>query len=103
MTINCARCHDHKVDPISQRDYYRLLSFFQDVTNADGKNLRKVVDPSGTRIDVMCVAERGRAKTHVLLRGNPSLVGDEVEPGVPEVLADGSPSFDSGPGKRGTR
>ncbi len=101
MTINCARCHDHKVDPIPQRDYYRLLSFFQDVTNSDGKNLRKVVDPSGTKIDVMCVAERGRAKTHVLLRGNPSLAGDEVDPGVPEVLADGSPSFESGPG-RGT-
>ena len=24
MTVNCARCHDHKFDPISQRDYYRL-------------------------------------------------------------------------------
>ena len=24
MTVNCARCHDHKFDPISQRDYYRM-------------------------------------------------------------------------------
>ena len=39
-------------------------------------------------------------KTHVLLRGNPNLTGDEVEPGVPEVLSDGSPTFGSGPGKR---
>jgi hypothetical protein len=31
MTMNCARCHDHKIDPIPQADYYRLLSFFQDV------------------------------------------------------------------------
>ena len=31
MTINCARCHDHKVDPIPQSDYYRLLAFFSDV------------------------------------------------------------------------
>ena len=31
MTVNCARCHDHKVDPIPQRDYYRLLAFFSDV------------------------------------------------------------------------
>jgi hypothetical protein len=31
MTINCARCHDHKVDPILQKDYYRLLAFFRDV------------------------------------------------------------------------
>jgi mono/diheme cytochrome c family protein len=31
MTLNCARCHDHKVDPIPQTDYYRLLAFFRDV------------------------------------------------------------------------
>src|SRR5262249_38582061 len=28
LTIGCARCHDHKFDPIPQRDYYRLLSTF---------------------------------------------------------------------------
>ncbi len=31
MTVNCARCHDHKVDPILQADYYRLLAFFRDI------------------------------------------------------------------------
>jgi hypothetical protein len=31
MTVNCARCHDHKIDPIPQADYYRLLSFVQDI------------------------------------------------------------------------
>ena len=28
MTVNCARCHDHKLDPISQEEYYRLWSVF---------------------------------------------------------------------------
>lgn len=31
MTVNCARCHDHKKDPIPQTDYYRLLAFFRDI------------------------------------------------------------------------
>jgi hypothetical protein len=31
MTMNCARCHEHKIDPIPQADYYRMLAFFQDV------------------------------------------------------------------------
>jgi hypothetical protein len=28
LTVNCARRHDHKFDPIPQRDYYRLQAFF---------------------------------------------------------------------------
>ena len=32
LTVNCARCHDHKIDPIPQKDYYSLLSFFMNVT-----------------------------------------------------------------------
>lgn len=28
LTVNCARCHDHKFDPITQADYYRLEAFF---------------------------------------------------------------------------
>jgi hypothetical protein len=32
LTVNCARCHDHKIDPIPQRDYYSMLSFFENIT-----------------------------------------------------------------------
>ncbi len=36
MTMNCARCHDHKIDPIPQKDYYSLLAFFRDVRRYSG-------------------------------------------------------------------
>jgi len=31
MSIGCARCHDHKFDPVSQADYYRFLAFFDNI------------------------------------------------------------------------
>ena len=31
LTVECARCHDHKFDPVSQKDYYRLFAFFDNV------------------------------------------------------------------------
>ena len=35
ITINCARCHDHKLDPISQEEYYRLWAVFAGVKRGD--------------------------------------------------------------------
>lgn len=31
LSMNCARCHDHKLDPIPQVDYYRMLAFFRNI------------------------------------------------------------------------
>jgi Protein of unknown function (DUF1549)/Protein of unknown function (DUF1553) len=35
LTVNCARCHSHKFDPIPQRDYYRLMALFTPAYNPE--------------------------------------------------------------------
>jgi len=35
VTLNCARCHNHKFDPIPQRDYYRIKAVFQGVRHGE--------------------------------------------------------------------
>jgi mono/diheme cytochrome c family protein len=46
LTVGCARCHDHKYDPIPTADYYRLLSTF---TTTVRSNVDLSVDPEGYR------------------------------------------------------
>ncbi len=36
LTLNCARCHDHKLDPLTQRDYYQMIAFFQGLRGMAG-------------------------------------------------------------------
>jgi hypothetical protein len=36
LTVGCARCHDHKYDPILHKDYYRLQAFFANTSFGDG-------------------------------------------------------------------
>src|SRR5262249_42669307 len=50
LTFDCARCHDHKIDPIPQKDYYRLLSFFHNINHYRGggpTDQRAIVPPEG--------------------------------------------------------
>lgn len=44
VTMACARCHDHKYDPISQRKYYQLMAFF-DKTEVTGKGRNPQTPP----------------------------------------------------------
>jgi hypothetical protein len=46
LTVGCARCHDHKYDPIPTRDYYRLLSTFTTTVRAE---IDLDLDPEASR------------------------------------------------------
>jgi hypothetical protein len=47
LTVECARCHDHKYDPITMRDYYSLMAFFNSIDeNGMYDHVAKVPSPS---------------------------------------------------------
>jgi mono/diheme cytochrome c family protein len=45
LTINCARCHDHKIDPITQKDYYQFVALVRDVPSYGASNQIDISPP----------------------------------------------------------
>ena len=60
LTVNCARCHDHKIDPIPQRDYYSMLSFFQNIVQGPSVERPIFASPEARAEHEARVADRQR-------------------------------------------
>ncbi|MDA1232046.1 MAG: PSD1 and planctomycete cytochrome C domain-containing protein, partial [Planctomycetota bacterium] len=50
LSINCARCHDHKIDPIPQTDYYSMIAFFRGVKRYGQRSHESVLESSVAEI-----------------------------------------------------
>lgn len=59
LTSECARCHDHKFDPISQKDYYQLSAYFQ---NIDEAGLYAFFTPSPPTPALMLLDDAGKVR-----------------------------------------
>ncbi len=57
LTLGCAKCHSHKFDPITQREYYQVYAFFDQTEDADRADESPLM-PIPTRIERQQIAER---------------------------------------------
>lgn len=83
LTIGCAQCHDHKYDPLTQRDYYRLYAFYN-------STLFTPADPYAPKIDVPTEHQRklGEPERKTAIRAEIAKLEQELKDKASEIVAD---------------
>lgn len=93
LTIGCARCHDHKFEPLSTADYYSLVAVFTPLERPRNGRTEEPIKIGETDVYAWREPSSKAPPTHILLRGSATRPGDLVEPAVPVVLVDTQPTF----------
>ena len=89
LTVTCARCHDHKYDPIPTADYYSLYGVFSNSEEPGG-------EPSPLRL----VDRESLSDAYIFVRGNSSNRGKRVERQFLKILSKPErPPFQKGSGR----
>ncbi len=84
LTLECAQCHDHVYEPLTQREYYQFYAFFND---ADEASLKMEIPDQKLDVELLTFEQRQQPReTFVQQRGDFLNPGDLVQPGVPAVL-----------------
>ncbi len=106
LTVACARCHDHKFEPITMQDYYGLAGVFASTKmvnqrpNGDKEKNDTSADKMHARTLHM-VEDGSVTNLHVFIRGNPERKGDLAERRFLRILSDGEPKkFQTGSGRK---
>lgn len=106
LTVACARCHDHKYDPIPTTDYYSLAGVFASTSMFnrpldDQKEKNKNGEAKKPVDAVHIVKEANPTDLNVQIRGDVKNKGEVVQRGFPQILCDDAPAkFKQGSGRR---
>jgi hypothetical protein len=95
LTVGCARCHNHKFEPLTMHDYYRLVAVMNPLQRPQ-KGRTDLDLPTGEGVQRgYFLREQGpkAPPTQLLIRGRASRPGPAVAPGVPAVLVSTQPIF----------